>query len=133
MRLTPADVLERAADRIDRDGWRPEGGRGKGWCALQAITGRKTKWDERADSLMDAIAPLALAVDGPSESESFFVIDLVDRVWNWNDARGRTQAEVSAMLRAVAASLRAAGTPAGESTVADSPTEHAGQMEESCI
>lgn len=98
--LTVAEVLERAADLIEPEGrWRQKNGgvRGACWCASTAI---------------DAAHP-----DGFAPDAQRFLANLVSpgaglaivRVWYWNDAPERTQAEVVAKLREAAALAREQG------------------------
>src|SRR5690349_21566504 len=114
------EVLDRAADKIERDGWTkgaiianvpwPLLG-GVPTCALGGIC-HAAQIDGGYGYGAEGVALLAMQAlrtaigadfrndDGPFSS-----------VWRWNDAPGRTKEEVCAMLRAVAASLRAARAP----------------------
>jgi len=129
MRLTADEVLERAASVVDL-GWAQGDGSENfdstgGHCAITAVD--YSALDADLDVHEAAQSALVKAIGG----------DCVEAIWKWNDTPGRTKEEVSAMLRAVAASLRAAahddGTAATESTVGDLSTEDAGQVEEACI
>ncbi|UIJ43764.1 hypothetical protein LZK98_11745 [Sphingomonas cannabina] len=98
--LSVADVLERAADLIEPEGkWTQKNGgvRGVCWCASTAI---------------GAAHPDGIALD----AQRFFA-NLISpggglaivRIWCWNDAPERTQAEVVAKLREAAALAREQG------------------------
>lgn len=91
--MTPADVLERAADVLDERGWCQ--GRlsddDKRVCARGAID-LATCWFVEAVSAEDALQAHVGAV-----------------VTTWNDDASRTKTEVQAAMRECAAELRAAG------------------------
>jgi len=127
VRLT-AEILERAASTVDM-AWAQGDGSGS-FCPIGVNCAYTALFSEGAlhdGARRGAIAALVNALGG----------DDARSIWEWNDAPGRTKEEVSAMLRAVAASLRAAahdeGTPVSESTDGDLSTEDAGQVEEACI
>lgn len=85
-----ADVLNGAAELIERDGW---------------VQGRFADGARRCAS--QAIYDATLAGPGTvrvfHEARDVFAEDIAaDTTWAWNDAAGRTQAEVVAALRAAA-------------------------------
>jgi len=120
-----AEVLDAAADLIDREGWNQGNGGActiiDGSCAATAVHKAVVRalpdptitelW-ERIDA---SLAALVSALGGDDNSA----------IWAWNDTPGRTKDEVTAMLRAVAATLRVA-----ESTVVPSDCVDAAQMEQ---
>lgn len=121
------EVLERAADKIERDGWfSPHIPFCKGTdplCASNAVAAVADAFTESTYH-EGAHQALAKAVGGGSLPD----------IWGWNDAPGRTAEEVIAMLRACAASLKAARTEATrqhatESTVAEVATGDATALE----
>jgi len=128
--MTGADILERAASAVDT-AWAQGNGSEHfsslhGHCAITAIAHVGA-----INGYAQVVAYQALIRSLGGQGVDYSAI------WKWNDTPGRTKEEVSAMLRAVAASLRAAvhdeGTPATESTDGDLSTEDAGQVEEVCI
>lgn len=85
--MSIADILEKAADKLNEPGvW------GDSLCADLAIVeqGSGTRLLRKAEKFF------AKHIGGKS---------MVD-IWNWNDAPGRTQAEVVAKLREAAAKAR---------------------------
>lgn len=93
--VTPADVLDAAADLLDRDGWcqgydKDDDGR---YCARGA-----TKAAASSDTLVGAGARIALTQRLPTHN-----------IPAWNDTPGRTQEEVTSTLRRVARELREEG------------------------
>ena len=105
-----ADVLDRAADHIDRVGW-TQGD----WC--EATPGLRPE-----ESPVDADSALAVAVGAapftpgsgltPAQAVAYHAaMNALHRhirggLIAWNDKPGRTQAEVTAVMRAAAASQR---------------------------
>ena len=131
------EVLERAADKIERDGWAQGDKDGVipresvGHCASTAITetcyGKDDTWLVEASMfgvMTEAESALEVAIGGND----------ISSIFEWNDEPGRTAEEVIAMLRACAASLKAARTEATrqhapESTVAEVATGDATALE----
>jgi len=101
-------VLDAAADLIERDGWIQGDGSNclilDGSCAATAVHKAVLRAfpaagiDELCARINDNLAPFVNALGGDSH----------DAIWKWNDAPARTKEEVVAMLRAVAINLRAA-------------------------
>ncbi len=87
-----ADVLDRAAALIERDGWvqGDYGWSGVGWCASGAIR--------------EAARPVTLKVHVSAGSALRAAIG--PGIERWNDDPDRTQADVLAVLREIAARLR---------------------------
>jgi len=113
------EVLDAAADLIDRDGWIQVGGfRETGAryprCVITAIRDVQQLLPHECDKTgaLDAF------------SSAVGTIPVIS-AYRWNDEPGRTKDEVMAMLRAVAATLRAA-----KSTVVPSDCVDAAQMEQ---
>ena len=97
-----SEVLDRAADRIEAGGWCQAAFRDEGrFCALGAIINVAVAMRLGSGALTDieALVDPALAALAAAVGE--------DGVMGWNDRPGRTQEEVVAMLRAVAATERA--------------------------
>src|SRR5690348_15593602 len=129
------EVLERAADKIERDGWgqasassdtRPNGP----GCALNALAAVSEVpdiyYNKGAVAWEAAVSAMARALGSEDDTRR--------SIWHWNDAAGRTKDEVTSVMRAVAASLKAARTEAArqhapESTVAEVATGDAGALE----
>ncbi|MDQ6875418.1 MAG: hypothetical protein M3042_10220 [Actinomycetota bacterium] len=94
--MTPADVLDSAADLLERDGWcqgvfrRADGAR----CVADAI-------DDAA-----AVGPDLWKLARVAVAEH---LALKTPLTYWNDAPGQTAANVLATLRSVAADLRGVG------------------------
>ena len=103
MSVKIADVLERAADYIDQHGWcqdeyADDSGRVCAAGAISAIT----------EGSPERFAPLSMRLALSNAVEDLGFTGIAD----WNDALGRTQAEVTAKIREVAAAERAkAATP----------------------
>lgn len=108
----PAEVLEAAADLIEGGGWWHRDADGSVVtvnqragcptnCALTAIS-RVTNFDTRAS--VAALSVLARHVRPTTRRHK--VNEVSYGVQCWNDAPGRTQAEVVETMRAVAASTR---------------------------
>jgi hypothetical protein len=96
--LKPSEVLDRAADYIDKHGWCQGTGEDDGAvCAAEAIG---IAGDYRSDDLAYLVEKLIPDnASGP------------DWIWlyQWNDMPGRTQEEVTSLLRNTAEAERAAG------------------------
>lgn len=87
--MTPADVLDAAADLLDRDGW----------CQG---TGHMPSGQRCVENALDSIDPF-------SSDPSRALYRVVGPVVTWNDTPGRTQEEVTSTLRRVARELREEG------------------------
>lgn len=99
--MTESDVLEKAADLIERDGWCQGGdGRdGKCRCMMVAI----------ADA-SDSAPPPRLSLWQRTRDAIWGYLGVTSGA-KWNDAPERTAAEVIAALRSAAAKLRTTETP----------------------
>jgi len=113
------EVLDKAAAVIDIDGWLQVGGFHETGarhprCVIGAIHEVQQLLPDECDrsGALDAFSSAVGALP-------------VISAYRWNDEPGRTKGEVVAMLRAVAATLRAA-----ESTVVPSDCVDAAQMEQ---
>jgi hypothetical protein len=109
-----ADVLDKAADHIDAVGWH----QGRLYddaqadagtpvdrcrvCLLGAVYAALQDGNPRAGVTAPRELTLAIAAEDAMENH------LDGPVIDWNDSRERTQAEVTAALRATAANLRSA-------------------------
>lgn len=94
-----ADVLTRAADLLERDGWR-QGGLQQGCrrCALGAIVeAAGVSVCALVVSLACEAVQLAAGIERPT----------IGGLGTWNDAPGRTAGEVIGTMRAAAAALTA--------------------------
>jgi hypothetical protein len=89
-----AKVLNDAADLIDANGWTQGVNRDAFgcYCAVGALEAASPRVDGRWFSRLYYDAAVAVSKETQSSS-----------VVQWNDAEGRTQAEVTTMLRTVAA------------------------------
>lgn len=92
--MTTAEILEKAAEIIERDGW----GQGNGiWppnggaCLVTGICRAEGMSDTNTRIALWDVVRSYLDFDGP--------------IYEWNDAPGRTQEEVTRMLRGLAAKL----------------------------
>lgn len=94
--MRTSEVLEKAAEEIERSGWN-QGSfyRGTSCCLLGAI-GRVTKNDIASEDSAIAAFVMLSGIGHPSK---------------WNDAPERTAAEVIAALRAAAAQARTSESP----------------------
>jgi hypothetical protein len=104
--LRRAEILEKAADIIDTDGWtRGNLRRGERRCAVGAIS-KAAGIDGQYPSSQTPAAWGAVKALGDvvSPNRSHYA-EVVDRVTSWNDARARTAKEVSRKLREAAARL----------------------------
>lgn len=116
MTATVPQVLRDAADLIERDGWHQgDWWEGEELCIDKAIT--------HADSLMVEVCVEAVKAH----------LDPTDTLYAWNDAPGRTEAEVLAALRGAADAWEAAHevetmtrVATGQS-IGDEPWDHPGE------
>jgi len=105
-----ADVLDRAADRIERDGWW-QGGYYQG--SAEEIATTPLRIALRVTS-RPCCAIAAVMAEAPSRHMSHLAERALERflgvplVTVWNDAPERTQAEVVAAIRGAAAQERGA-------------------------
>lgn len=115
--MRTSEVLERAAELIERDGWWQNArSDGHGDCAATAIS---RVAEGRGGCYVPAVHdPFIVALGGDKDAP------MVTTIYNWNDVPGRTKEEVIAMLRAVAATERA--RESGQRV--PSATSDAGQM-----
>jgi hypothetical protein len=96
--MSPAEIIDKAADHIDRHGWFGCEGRAPGsYCIATAINAI-----ERGGNECVAFVAMARALGGKNV-DGARVFDIT----RWNDAPGRTKAEATSAMRAVAATLRA--------------------------
>jgi hypothetical protein len=105
---TPADILNAAADLLEKPGaWVQEtfGRRGECYCVRGAISAAA---GHNSLSIGDdpSEEALAKALFGPVRASQHLAGSLIVQ---WNDAKGRTQSEVVAKLREAAALAREAG------------------------
>lgn len=95
--LSVADVLDRAADLIEPEGaWNNGSGPLGCHCAWTAIVEAAGKHAGDADEQVPGVLFFAKTIGGIRSGS----------IWNWNDAPGRTQAEVVAKLREAASLAR---------------------------
>lgn len=88
-----ADVLNGAADLIEREGWVQNGG---GLCAAVAI---EREWrKERRVRFSDVLEKLTVHIGRPTADPLGAYLTIT----TWNDEQERTKAEVVAALRAAA-------------------------------
>lgn len=112
--MTPAEILDRAAIVIDYQGWTQglfQDFDGK-VCAIGAMRmGAGLYADPRREHLHVEPHELIEAKCAMCHAVKRF------HVHHWNDEPGRTKGEVTSMLRAVAATLRARTTPVTQAPV----------------
>lgn len=103
--MTPADVLEKAADLLMYSGWC------QGFYAKD-IKGRKVLERDPSACRFCAIGAVLRVGRGHAEAVrgAYAALQRVvpgERIAKWNDAPGRRRTEVVATMRSVAADLRA--------------------------
>ena len=120
-------VLERAADKIERDGWTRHAFRRKdgSCCILGAIICVAPDGMKITDGAMTSVL---------RECDEAFITATGRGAMAWNDLYAEDSSDAVSMMRAVAASLKAARTEATrqhapESTVAEVATGDAGALE----
>lgn len=95
--MNVSQILNAAADKIEREGWFGAAGHGPN-CALIAINACVNDGDD-----FNYTETRKALVRGIGDDGSFLSMNIV----HWNNAPGRTKDEVVAMLRAVAATEKA--------------------------
>lgn len=102
--MSPDEVLDRAADIIDRDGWTQYCFLfGRSVCAVGAM---RLAIGLPAIPQCEGVLPQDVAEFGQARAELRQATGYTD-ITKWNDAQGRTKDEVTATMRATAATLRA--------------------------
>jgi hypothetical protein len=87
--MTPAEVLEAAANLIDEYGW------GQGWHERSPLVG------------LCALGAISMVEGCHGGAAEILHATVGGHVHHWNDAPGRTAADVTSTMRATAAVLRA--------------------------
>lgn len=101
--LMAAELIDRAADRIERDGWAQDPGRdGDSCCAFLAIV---DECDDRHLGSGETEGVVAFLRQEIKEELGFFSTAYVSVV-GWNDEPGRTKEEVLAAMRKAAGRAR---------------------------
>lgn len=108
-----ADLLEQAADRLDVYGWGQDNYRSTdgSYCAMGAI---RSAFETSADqglarallARVDAVDRVALALEESGKVPLGEPMSPASVIICWNDVPGRTQGEVTDLLRKVAKDIR---------------------------
>jgi len=115
------ELLERAADYLDRYGWTRDGAREEDFVVRRPLCAMNALWWACCDGAHGLMSPFeertavrALAAAVPEVVGRWTrtvrpgtPVPCNVRIFDWNDAPERTRDQVTSMLRAVAATLRA--------------------------
>lgn len=127
--MQPAEILEKAADFLERIGWVQkasyvtDGGglvvgacmSGACWLAATGLTDQEVVWEDevKARSVFDEMGTSPNFVDPQSALYTAWqaIVDIKPGGVSWNDARGRTKDEVIDVLKLAAKNLRNEAKP----------------------